>query len=307
MNQLAVTMADRWGDHHTLRYRLYDADIVHRWRDCTKLLLDHAAEIKTVWHNHQHSDLPRISQQLRDVVAEINLSYDQEIAAVGEIDQQVLNDLHTRFEQFAQRQQQGQHWPTDLGELFLALNETIHQWESAAQNSLRGNHGSYSCLYDLAPGSVYHKLAERDLLLLEADKQWGGLYLGYATVGKDWFATFLDRDLALIAQSQVTVQERFSAETLLCFNTGQSAHTHASQLMSWARGLAPELRDRIPLDDISALRFGKIRLGDIIIDDQFLALDPDPWHWRAQGHPCRLLWNRCVFAQMRSIVSIHID
>jgi hypothetical protein len=38
-----------------------------------------------------------------------------------------------------------------------------------------------------------------------------------------------------------------------------------------------------------------------------LGYDPDPWHWQAQGHPCRLLWNRCVFAQMRSIVSIHID
>jgi hypothetical protein len=305
-HQLAVTMADRWGDHHTLTYRLYDSDLVERWRVITGRLLAQSSEIKTVWYNRTQADLPDIEHELRSLVSEIDGVYDREITCAAVIDREELNRLHTEFELFDQRLRQ-QHLPLQVCQMFIRLNELIHQCEDAAQNKTHGKTGSYSCLYDLGSGREFYRLQQRDLMLLEAEPQWGGLYLGYATVGKDWLAVYLDRDLALIEQDQVTAQQRFSAETWLCFNTGQPRHTHTSKFQSWAGQLPEALRSRIPLDDIAALRFGKIKLGEIIIDDQFLGYDPDPWHWQAQGHPCRLLWNRCVFAQMRSIVSIHID
>jgi len=298
MNTLAVTMVDRSDRSHTLKYRLYDSDLTRKWLAVTAGCLADSAEIKTVFYNHL--DFADLAEQIRSLIDDINLGSDRKIHCAKDIDRQELNRLHHEMELFLDSNLK-EEYPY-LVQKFIRLNELIHQCEQAAANT--ANQGSsFSCMYSY-PGRGHHQLQQRDLLMLDTEMRWGGLYLGYATVGKDWFSVYMDRDIQLIKQQQVTIQRQFNAETLLCFCAGLPPHGHTSRFMDWTRGLDSEVRELIPLDDVAGLRLGKLRLGDIIIDHQFLALDPDPWHWQAYGHPCRTRWNRLVFSQMRSIKSI---
>lgn len=308
MPRLSVTLQDHSGHSTVLIYEIYQHDLAHRWLSLTRKSLAEPYQLRQTFHNRTQLDLPACQQSLLSVARDINLLRPDLLAGwINEatVDQSLLNYLHVAFERFAQAESQGLPHQGQLSELFHQLNTQIHIYESA--RSIRpGGPGSFNLLYDMAPRSGRCETQPWDLQWLEPNLSWGGLYLGYNTIGKDWLSCYLDDDRDLIRHQAVTPQRQFSTETFLCFSTGTPWHTRVLDFQRWYLGLPPALQAQVPMDNLSELSLGKFRIGELIIDQQFLDLDPDPWHWQAQGHPCRQLWNHVVFRSLRSIKEIKI-
>jgi len=301
MARLMLELADRWGQVTALTYEIWTHDLAQRWLALTEQQIIDPREIRTVFHNRVSTDLPQIERELRATLEDIQRLSSEEISVPQTIDQTALNDLHRLFELHSQNREDPQ-----LQDLWHLLNTQIHCWESAAKISPLGA-GSFNLLYDINPGSCRGEISPRDLLWLDSDLQWGGLYLGYNTVGKDWLSCYLDDDRELIRAQAVTAQRRFSAETFLCFGTGGSPHRHRLGFEQWHENLDSDLRSTVPVEDLTELSFGRLRIGQLVIDQQFLDLDPDPWHWQARGHPCQNLWNHAVFRSQRQLRSLKIS
>jgi hypothetical protein len=302
MPRLSVTLQDRWGDSVTLCYEIYDHDLAVRWQQFTVRELQRLHKIHSVFHNQTRADLPQIEQQLSETVQQIDRIQRTQLWS-PDLDQAQLNRWHYQFELF--EQSQPQDCDPQLVDLWLLLNTQIHQWESAAKITASGP-GSFGLLYDINHGGCRGEIHPQDLIWAEPNLAWGGLYLGYNTIGKDWLSCYLDDDRALIHQRGVKPQQQFSTETFLSFSTGVSRPARILDFQRWWRNLPPHLQDQVPMGDLNRLGLGKFRIGELIIDQQFLDLDPDPWHWQVQGHPCRQLWNHVVFRSLRSIKEIKI-
>lgn len=302
MSRLRVTLEDRWGDLRELTYEIYQHDLAERWLGFTVRELQRLVDTHAVFHNQTQADLPEIQAKLSDTLLQIDLIQHTQLWS-PDLDQAQLNLLHYQFEEFLRRPDRLSD--IRLHDLWHLLNTQIHQYESAAEITASGP-GSFNLLYDINPGRCRGEIQAEDLSWVEPNLAWGGLYLGYNTVGKDWLSCYLDDDRALIHQEGVKPQRQFSTETFLCFSTGVPRHRRILDFQRWWRNLPPHLQHQVPVGDLSSLSLGKFRIGELIIDQQFLDLDPDPWHWQAQGHPCRQLWNHVVFRSLRSIKSIKI-
>ena len=302
MSRLRVTVEDRWGELRELTYEIYGHDLAQRWLAVTLRQLGDLHALDAVLHNRTQQDLDQCRREITETLRTIRALKPDSLSAVEEplvLDQTQLNHLHRQFERF-------QDWEDpELHRLFHLMNTQIHLIESASAIKSSGP-GSFNLLYDINPGREYQLLEPEDRQWAEPDLQWGGLYLGYSTVGKDWLAVYQNDDRDLIACDSVTPQQRFSAETWLCFNSGQTRSQRILGFQQWYRSLPAELKHRVPIDNLSELSLGKFRIGQLIIDQQFLDLDPDPWHWQAQGHPCRDLWNHVVFRSFRHLREIKI-
>lgn len=307
MARLQIILQDRWGELVTLCYEIYQHDLAERWLCLTQQQLESQPTLSQVFHNRTQQELDQCAEQLAQVVEAINeISPNRLMAAQGlQMDQDRLNYLHMQFEKFEELESLGQNPDPRLSPLWHQLNTHIHVYESARSITATGP-GSFNLLYDINAGSQYLEISAEHRLWAEPNLQWGGLYLGYSTVGKDWLATYLDDDRDLMLKGAVKPQQRFSAETWLCFNNGQPRYNRILEFQQWYHSLDPDLQALVPVNDLTELSLGKFRIGDLIIDQQFLDIDPDAWHWQAQGHPCRQLWNHVVFRSLRSIKEIKI-
>jgi hypothetical protein len=147
---------------------------------------------------------------------------------------------------------------------------------------------------------------EMDKLLLENGFTWGRLYLGYNTLGKDWMAVYKDNDLEVIDRGMVKPQRRFAAETWLNFNADFEHHARMTSFINWCNKLPLETRKKVPFNNINQLTLGRFPVGDIVIDDTFLKFDPNPDHWKAYRHECKLQWNHRVLTTFRSVEGIRL-
>jgi hypothetical protein len=147
---------------------------------------------------------------------------------------------------------------------------------------------------------------EMDKLLLETGFSWGRLYLGYNTLGKDWLAVAKDNDVEVIVRDMVKPQKRFAAETWLNFNIDQEEQNRVSSFINWCNALPFDIRKKVPFNNLNQLTLGRFPIGDIVINDTFLKIDPNPDHWKTYRHDCKLQWNHKVLTTFRSVEDIRI-
>lgn len=309
MKILEVKIKDKFGEIHTLKYQIYPTHLTDKWADLTKANLKNPKHsISSVFNNRTEHDVPEIAQQIKKIVADISTEYDKHIQTFDELDNPKLNYLHEEFEIFGQRMDElamKGKLTDSLIKNFFALNENIHMCEDAMLTK-GDSWGGFGILYDIHPIGMHLPVKDEDKLYLEYGLSWGKLYLGYNTLGKDWFAVAKDNDIDVVARDMVKPQKRFAAETWLNFNADHLPVQTIAFFQRWVKSLPPELQKKVPYHNLNELSLGRMVLGEIIIDDNFLKYDPNPQNWRSYRHLSKLKWNHEVLTTFRSVESIKL-
>ena len=260
--------------------------------------------------NKNRSDVKELTQKLNSIVNELNDGYESKILLpidenIG-VSQETLNNLHEKFEEY------GENKFSYLGEhvhfLWLALNEWIHITEVAMETTEHTfpQYGAVVTAYPPYPG---RKLEEVDKLFLTTECSWGQLYLGYNTLGKDYMSVLCDKDVRVIINNQIKIQERYSTAVWMCFQDGpQDNHmqnVRVQQFYQWYQSLDQEVQELIPIGDLNALSLGTYYLGHLFINQDLLKFHPvvEDW-WTNQN--LRKEWNNKVFSKVKSVVDVKI-
>jgi hypothetical protein len=272
-----VFLDDR-GKKHELNFALYDTDLVKRWVEITKKNQQTPESyISAQFTNISYGEISKVRTRLTDCLNRINSVYDEPLPLYEEIVELTtpeLNYLHEEFERYGDRFEDLIHttnwWSQELHEDFLKLNELIHLHEDLLFIK-QGDFPNMAVLYDYYPQGLHLPILGRDRLWLTSKLQWGEVYLGYNTLGKDWFKVVFDEDLEVIERDQVRPQERFAAETWINFGPDSGGVYEIEQLEKFYSKLPEELQKKVPIDDLNKLAFGRFKLGKIIIDDYFVS------------------------------------
>jgi hypothetical protein len=308
-NILEVELKDKFDAIHKLRYKIYHTPLSYRWVGLTKINLSSPKHSYTsVFNNRTVADVPEITERINEIVNNINLEYDKQLPIYEVLDNPKLNYLHEEFEIFGERMDElflkGKRTKS-LTENFFALNEHIHMCEDA-MITFPNKWGGFGILYDILPLGLHVNIQEMDKLMLEPHYTWGRLYLGYNTLGKDWMAVWKDNDLDVINRDMVKPQKRFAAEAWMNFNIDQSQSVKVGTFLHWCNRLPLETQKKIPFHNLNSLTLGRFAIGDLIIDENFLKIDPDPSHWNTYRHDCKLKWNHEVLTTFRTVERVRI-
>lgn len=328
-----------------LTYNLQDNSLTPKWVDVVnqrkletnqsslkKLLTGNSfptepLELKI--QNKTADDLPKLMEKLNQIISDINKYYDQPLPLftnTTEIDHDILNYLHSEFERYGERHaEMSNHymdprpnmdpkvWPgigfkKDFHQLWLDLNQWIHITESAMDTEEFPN---FSCLIQYMPFKEQGApIAEEDKLFLSNIPAWGGLYLGYNTLGKDYVHTYSDNDQRVIANDQVKVQKYLSSEVWLNFTRDpvHQPHHYTPNLgfWQWYKSLPQDLQAKVPIHSLNDLALGRYYLGTVSFDQAFLNFHPVYEDWLESGSDLRRRWNSEVFSKIVKVTGIKI-
>ncbi len=308
MKLVKVKFLDKNDNAHLLYYRLYDSDLVDRWADITRKNQLSAKTLSYKFTNRTHKDLPEVTDTFNALIGKINNLYDRKLPQYELLDTEKLNYLHEEFEIYGDRVEelvQAKKYSEQLHQLFLRLNEAIHLVEDVLKTKSRP-WPSFAMLYDYIPQEFHAPIKDEDKFWLRPGLQWGKIYLGYNTLGKDWLKVQADNDVEVVERDQVRPQERFAAETWLNFGPDQDHNFNLLKFYYWWKSLDPALQEKVPIYDYNKLTLGRFILGELIIDDYFLSFHNSLEDWMLPRHPCKLNWNLEVFSTFRHLSSIEI-
>ena len=317
---LKITMLKNDGSEIILTYMLEDNNpVVNKWIEMTKKSIKNNMKIKTSLNNVEINNISILLKKINDVLYFINNHYDKKLPVFTnfyQLDNIILNYLHEEFEIYGDRIEELQsknNWSYGLHENFLSLNEYIHMIETAIHGS-EDNFPNFSCLYDFTPSGLHEPIKEEYKHFLENKFEWGGLYCGYNTLCKDYLSIAPENDWEVIEREEVRPQIRFAAETWM--NFGPDLKTNINkEFYKWYTTLPNKIQNKIPIDNLNKLSLGRYNLGKIIIDENFLSIEPDAKKWLLPTgsvysimgkEDCKTKWNREVFAKIVDIKEIEI-
>lgn len=302
MSILQVTFEDTSLNKHIINFFVdTDVSLQKRWIDLLKEnQSDDSKNIHTYFSNATIQDLPRLQDRINDILQFLAEGYKLP-ATVGNspLTQIELNDLHEQYEKYGGRVE-------ELHNNFLELNELIHTCESVLVTSNNKDMPLMHCTMDYYPQTIFSPLLEKDKLFLKTDFRWGEIYLGYNTLGKDWISVCIDNDLKVIHRDMVKPQQRFSAETWFHFGADDYSNYTIRNFSKWWESLPSEAQEVIPIDNLNQLCLGRVLLGNVIIDDYFLAFDANKDNWLITNSDTKKRWNVEVFSTFRKIISVEI-
>jgi hypothetical protein len=330
MTQLVViTFLDKHKHLHPITFALYDSSLARRWK---KLIEDNIARPDHHYHtsfvNKTFDNLSQVLEELNDTITLINTAYDRvlpKFISTTTLDQEVLNALHEEYEMYGDRLQSfidmgyfddpkkfaefyNPLWPGDvqnfeLHDNFLRLNELIHTLEELTHTK-DVKFPAMSVLFDIYPQQLYDTILEKDKLYLTNTFNWGRLYLGYNTLGKDWLEVSNHNDIDVIKREQVRRQERFSAETWINFSPDDDINFGKTQFEKWYDTLPTDLQQQVPINNLNELCLGRFEIGAIACNNKYFEKYNNIANWRSQNHDCKRDWNKNIFSTFTNIVSI---
>jgi hypothetical protein len=305
MSTIAVfEMMDKNRTPYALTFNLYNSSLAKRWQAMVEQNVQAQHEIYASFINLTYDRLPEVLEELNEMVAIINRNYDKklpEFISTEILDQQILNDLHEEYEVYGGRIDQFES--KKLHASFLRLNELIHACEEMTATKDK-KFIPMSALIDYYPQGIHEPLKDQDKVYLTTDFNWGKLYLGYNTLGKDWLEVQRHNDLDVILRNQVRKQERFAAECWLNFTQDDTCKWNATQFEKWYDKLSPEIQAQVPVDDMSALALGRYEIGTLEITENFLEYHNNKSDWLVPEHPIKAKWNKEVFSTFKIVKSI---
>jgi hypothetical protein len=142
------------------------------------------------------------------------------------------------------------------------------------------------------PIEEYHKL-----WLSTNYSDWGSLYLGYETVGKDWADIAQDNDTL----EDLAVQKFIGTETVMSFRS-QAPYEKLieNDFFKWVK----ENPKGVPVNSLNELALGRYVLGKLIITDTFTSFNKNPLVWYMPNHIAKRQWNQEVLSSAKGIESI---
>jgi hypothetical protein len=296
-----------------ITYWLQPNSLLPKWEAMVRARQSDELELKIA--NKSEQDLPELTVTLNQICQSINQRQQQQLPlfdSVTPISRERLNFLHEEFENYGERHQQlmdsdgykNNTFDQQLHDLFLQLNNYIHITESLLEPK---PFPQYHCLVQYMPFEQGVSVTDEDKLFLDTNFDWGHLYLGYNTLGKDWYHAAKDDDQRLITNNQVKVQEYMSTEVWLNFSAGFTNHRHTELLFwQWYKSLPEQLQQQVPVNQPNKLALGKYYLGHIVLDKTFTDFHSNGLDWMIPFSPVRKRWNLEVFSKIKRAVHIEI-
>lgn len=297
-----------------LYYSLYTNPLVDKWWRITRMAMERQMPTREIFINTSKKNVDRVMKKINNVLEFINKHYDKTLTIftdMDEMDNDVLNYLHEEFEVYGDRIQELQgkdQWSYELHDHFLQLNEYIHTIETI-MHSDQHKFPNYSLLYDFLPAKTFKTLTEVDKLFISDSIEWGGLYLGYNTLGKDYLSIAPENDWEVVDRDEARIQERFSTETWM--NFGPSSDFGAKEsFWIWYNTLPKELQVKVPLGDPKKMSLGRYKLGQLQYYGSLVEYESNLDKWRVV--PSTLYdnihkkWNKDIFENMSKIESISL-
>lgn len=319
----------RDGSPLNLVYDLHNTSLRDRW---IKQVMDRNAESNTYVDlkisNKTIKDIGYLIDKINEVIVGINAFYDKQLPLFTEttkLDHEILNYLHEEFENYGERHEQivikekrhltnpgdpkvwpGNRFNLEFHNLWLKLNEYIHIIETAIATTGDDLFLNFSCLVSVYPPVLGEPIQEIDKLFLDANFKWGELYLGYNTLGKDYHHALNDDDVRVINNEQVKVQEYFSTEAWLNFTEGSVASKmEEARFWTWYEKQEQSVKDKIPLDNLNKLAFGRYHIGSIVYNESFEKYNANYIEWMYNPE-LRHKWNMEVFSQIERAIKVDI-
>lgn len=310
---VTFTFLDKNDKTHDLIYYLYESNLVQRWIDVLKKnIVKENSYIHSFLMNYTYERFPEILTEFNQIITKINERYDKILPKFPDtsyLDQEILNHLHEEFESYGDRIEEFIEEKiifADLHARFLRLNELIHICEIMISDKTNKNL-KMSVLFDIYPQGIHEEIQERDKLYLTSQFQWGRLYLGYNTLGKDWLETYNHNDLEVIKRNQVRPQRRFAAESWLYFSTDCENFYDTIQFEKLYDSLDDDLKQKVPINNLNDLTLGRFEIGKIVINNYFLQYHNNKADWLSINHPIKNKWNREVFSTFKEIIDVKIS
>lgn len=310
MKILQLTFLDSKNSKHILHFSIYTSKLSTRWIEVIEQnqKIDQK-KINCKFNNLQISDIDILHNHICECVNYISLNYDrnlQQYVNDYRLTTDILNELHKEFEIYGTRLDEltkSNKWTINLHNLFLKLNELIHQYEDLLFKS--GKFPNMHLLFDYYPQEIHLPLYESDKIWLTSHFKWGGVYLGYNTLGKDWLNVYLDNDIEVIIRDAVKVQNRFAAETWINFGPDISDWWMLSEFEKWYNSLSDELKNKVPVHSLNALALGRYKLGQLIITDEFLSrYGGEKKDYEISNSQYKLNWNLSFFSTFVKLIDI---
>jgi hypothetical protein len=310
MTTLQLHFLDNLDKKHIINFFIYNSNLAKRWIELTKK--NQAIPEKSIsakFSNVSPTQIASVRKRLIDCITRINEVYDEQLPLYSDVETlrtSELNYLHEQFELYGDRYEklmaEKTYWTQELHENFLQLNELIHLHEDVNLSASQ-KFPSMSLLYDYYLQGLHEPILESDKIWLSNQFDWGQVYLGYNTLGKDWMKVMADNDLAVIEREQVRPQRRFAAETWI--NFGPYSGDYALTIFErWLNDLPESIRSKVPVDNLNTMTLGRFKIGQVIIDDYFLKYNSDRAQWKIFNSQAKLDWNINVFSTFVKLIDV---
>jgi hypothetical protein len=219
--RLLIKAKNKKNDILTLNFHLINTNLVTRWANLVNKNLELNKKLFFDYNKILSEDeIDKYFIELKTTIANINYYYDRELKQVDTVENlknnfNILNDLHEEFELYGDRcENNNSLYNVRLDEDFLKLNNLIHRFETI----FRSSNTTCTCLFNFRPSDIHENLKDEDYFLFTQHLEWGVLYLGYDTLGKNWYNSALDEDTEVVLRKKIMSQKRFAAESFLSFN-----------------------------------------------------------------------------------------
>lgn len=313
MTTLKITFTDYQNIDHSLHFLIFDSSLANRWINIVKKNQAHSEKyINARFTNTTYKNISRVRTKLTNCLTRINRVYDKQLPLYFDMEELTsveLNYLHEEFEVYGDRMQsliddKNSGWSKDMHEDFLELNELIHLYEDVLK-SKTAEFQNMAALFDYYPQEFHEPILEKDKIWLTPYLKWGDIYLGYNTLGKDWLKVHCDNDIEVIEREQVRPQERFAAEAWINFGPDSGGWWTIYSFEKWVESLPINIRNKVPIDNLNKLCYGRFKIGEIIIDDTFISkYGGSKEGYQQLRSDDKLNWNLTVFSEFKKIKKI---
>lgn len=310
MTTVSITFEDENNKLHLLNFILYNSSLAKRWCNLVKKNQTYDNKyIHSSFINTTYENVYKVLSELNFIAGKINQEYDIVLPLfqnIYELDQPVLNDLHEQYEIYGNRLNdliKAGKWSSTLHDNFLRLNELVHDCEEVIRNK-DDPFTSMSVLFDYYPQELHQDILEKDKIYLSNKFQWGKLYLGYNTLGKDWLEVQRHNDLDVIARHAVRPQRRFAAEAWINFIADDNSNFSNVMFENWYDELPKDIQAKVPMNNLSELCLGRFEIGTIAITPTLLEFHNNVRDWYSISHPVKNRWNKEVFSTFKKIINI---
>jgi hypothetical protein len=316
---------------------LMDTNISKKWIGVIYENNSRGYELKSNYRRYKNLKEQELEfQEFKKNISYINENYDRPLTQLTTLeelleDDSVLNDLHEEFEIYGDRLAEiidsgyfddpksspkyAHPWPGDahnkvLHESFLLLNEQIHNTETVVRRRLNPElEASCTCLTDFKPrtnaGYIHVPLEPEDYMLFNPTIDWGWLYLGYNTLGKNWMSTSLDDDVAAVERDEIRPQQRFAAELFMNFVPAYPNTTQYRLHKWWTQNNFTKFKD--PRMKLNELCLGYLPLGQLCLyqegDGEMFSMN-DLWFASKQD---KIDWNKNVWSKYDTVDFLVIE
>lgn len=244
--------------YQDLYFHFFDSGIANKWiANFLRLKSsDHSFRERTY---NSFGSLDSASQELRSLINTINSCYDIQIPFFEEFDQNNLSVLHTYFEQYGDRDQSVKN--QELDSYFIKLNSMIHYLENKV-NAKNRKYGHGSLVLASFDPRVDIELEDDECLTMLPTKNFGDLYLGYNTLGRNLQQAVYSLDSEILEKNRVNPQRYWSNEIMVSLlHTGNPADQLLHYGAKWKKLDADK---NFSFGNFSKNREGYVVIGEMI-------------------------------------------